>query len=168
MEATKKYFYGNEISEYGVQHNRVDFRTFAKAFDAVYAGSIIEDLSRAGFYFEPQNGNDIYFEDYNGNRYTYEEKEELIEKLEDLRIEMESNGEEDSEKYSELLENIEALQEEHFDEVFQYFIVSSNATDLLDEANQLYWYCEDLDMYIWGVTHWGTSWDYVLTDIAID
>ena len=21
------------------------------------------------------------------------------------------------------------------------------------------------DLYIWGVTHWGTSWDYVLTDI---
>ena len=22
-------------------------------------------------------------------------------------------------------------------------------------------------MYVWGVTHWGTSWDYVLTDIEI-
>jgi hypothetical protein len=23
-------------------------------------------------------------------------------------------------------------------------------------------------MYIWGVTHYGTSWDYVLTDIKIE
>lgn len=27
------------------------------------------------------------------------------------------------------------------------------------------YYIDELDMYILGVTHFGTSWDYVLTDI---
>ena len=26
---------------------------------------------------------------------------------------------------------------------------------------------EKLDIYIWAVTHFGTSWDYVLTDIKL-
>ena len=30
-----KYFYGNEISEYGQEHGYVDYATLAKAFDAV-------------------------------------------------------------------------------------------------------------------------------------
>ena len=29
-------------------------------------------------------------------------------------------------------------------------------------------YLEELDMYIWCVTHWGTAWDYVLTDIPCE
>ena len=36
------------------------------------------------------------------------------------------------------------------------------------ETNEIVFYSEDLDMYLWGVTHYGTSWDYVLTDIKID
>ena len=54
------------------------------------------------------------------------------------------------------------------DEVFQWFIVSDNAKDLLEEANQLVLYSEKLDCYIWGVTHWGTSWSMVFTTIKID
>ena len=27
---------------------------------------------------------------------------------------------------------------------------------------------ETLDLYIWGVTHYGTGWDYVLTNINLD
>jgi hypothetical protein len=28
-------------------------------------------------------------------------------------------------------------------------------------------YNEKLDIYVWGITHFGTAWDYVLTDIKI-
>ena len=33
------------------------------------------------------------------------------------------------------------------------------------KAHEIVYYSEELDLYIWGVTHYGTSWDYVLTDI---
>lgn len=39
---------------------------------------------------------------------------------------------------------------------------------LQQETNEIVYYNETLDMYLWGVTHYGTSWDYVLTSIKID
>ena len=58
---------------------------------------------------------------------------------------------------------------EHFAEVYQYFIISERGAEILQEmTDELVWYNDALDMYVWGVTHWGTSWDYVLTDIKID
>ena len=50
-------------------------------------------------------------------------------------------------------------------EIFQYYIVSD--IQLLKECNELVFYSPLLDCYIWGVTHWGTSWDYVLTSLKL-
>lgn len=58
-------------------------------------------------------------------------------------------------------------------DVYQYFIVdfSSWTYDLLKKyAKQfgkefILYYISELDLYILGVTHFGTGWDYVLTDI---
>lgn len=53
-------------------------------------------------------------------------------------------------------------------EVYQYYIVSDGgARILIDETDEIVYYHEELDMYLWGITHFGTSWDYVLTDIKI-
>lgn len=57
--------------------------------------------------------------------------------------------------------------------VYQYFIVDFNEytySKMKEYAEQLgnefiLYYIEELDMYIVGITHWGTGWDYVLTDI---
>lgn len=111
-----KYFYGNEISEYGQEHGYVDYRTLAKAFDAVMNNSIIQNTAEIG-----------YWETVSGNEY-----------------------DEETDTYAE---------------IFQYFIVSDNGAEILQEAEEIVFYNETLDMYVWGVTHWGTSWDYVLTDI---
>ena len=53
-------------------------------------------------------------------------------------------------------------------EVFQWFIVDSQGAEILEECNEIVYYNEYLDLYVWGVTHWGTSWDYVLTDVPIN
>ena len=57
---------------------------------------------------------------------------------------------------------------DEYEEYYQFYIVSDNGAKILAEANETVWYNEELDMYVWGVTHWGTSWDYVLTSIKID
>ena len=58
---------------------------------------------------------------------------------------------------------------EEYTEIFQYFIISDNGANILKEwTNEIVFYNEELDMYVWGVTHWGTSWDYVLTDIKLN
>lgn len=55
---------------------------------------------------------------------------------------------------------------DEYTEVFQWFIVSDNGAQMIqDYTDEILYYHEELDIYLWGVTHWGTSWDYVLMDI---
>ena len=113
-----KYFCGNEISEYGQKHNRLDYATFAKAFDAVLNNNIMEKGWGIGNGWELVNGSD------------YDE------------------------------------ENDEYTEVFQWFIVSDNGAQMIqDYTNEILYYHEELDIYLWGVTHYGTSWDYVLMDI---
>ena len=71
-----KYFCGHEISPYGLENGRVDYRTLAKAFDAVMNNNIMEVTRDIG-YWETESGSDIYYE-YDGNTYTEEELEKLL------------------------------------------------------------------------------------------
>lgn len=58
---------------------------------------------------------------------------------------------------------------EVYNEIFQYYIIDDRGADILQQyTNEIVYYIPSLDIYIWGVTHYGTSWDYVLTDIKID
>ena len=50
-------------------------------------------------------------------------------------------------------------------DVYQTYIVSDQGAEILKEINEIVWYNSELDMYVWGVTHYGTSWSYVLTDV---
>ena len=113
-----KYFCGNEISAYGQEHNRLDYATFAKAFDAVMNNNIFDMGWNIGNGWELVNGSD------------YDE------------------------------------ENDEYTEVFQWFIVSDNGAQMIqDYTDEILYYHEELDIYLWGVTHWGTSWDYVLMDI---
>ena len=116
----KKYFYGNEISEYGRKHGYVDYRTLAKSFDAVLNNDIINKTSDIG-----------YWDVINGSEY-----------------------DEETDSYVD---------------IFQYYIISSQGAEILQrETEEIVFYNEELDMYVWGVTHFGTAWDYVLTDIQCE
>lgn len=53
-------------------------------------------------------------------------------------------------------------------EVYQYYIISDAGFRFLEDyTDEIVYYHEELDMYVWGITHFGTSWDYVLTDIKL-
>ena len=56
----------------------------------------------------------------------------------------------------------------YFYDVYQYYIITyGGARTLAEFTDELVFYNEELDMYLWGITHFGTSWDYVLTDIKL-
>lgn len=115
------YFYGNKISDYGLEKGYIDYATLAKSFDCVLSNDIINKTASA---------NIGYWEEYNGSEYD-EENDDYIE-------------------------------------VFQLYIISERGAQILaDCTNEIVWYNNELDMYVWGITHFGTSWDYVLTDIKI-
>ena len=178
------YFCGNEASDYAKETGFLDYATLAKSFDAVLNNEIIQATSDIG-YWDIENGSEEYYEDNNGNRYTYDEKEERIEELETkIReyedtinevMERDEDYEENhvyiamNENISRIKEEIETLEYAHYEEIFQYFIISDNGAEILkDYTDEIVFYNETLDMYVWGVTHWGTSWDYVLTDIRLN
>lgn len=156
----KYYYYGNEVSEYGVENGRVDYATLAKCFDAVLNNDIMSLTYDIG-----------YWEQVSGIIDNSEEIEELEEKRDELE-------DENDESPSQILENeinilnekIEELENEQDEqpEIFQYFIVDDWGGRLLQEINEIVFYNEKLDMYLWGITHYGTSWDYVLTNIPIE
>lgn len=154
------FFYGNEISDYGKSNGYVDYRTLAKAFDAVLNNNIVEVTGWENW--ETENGSLEYYEDSDGNVYDYDEAQERIEELEEKQSELD----EESEEWAEIQADIDALNESYYHEIYQYYIISDNGAEILREwTNEIVLYNEELDLYVWGVTHWGTSWDYVLTDI---
>lgn len=160
------YFYGNEISDYGKKNGYVDYRTLAKAFDAVYTGDVISRTSEFFGEWELENGSYYMCYDTDGEEYTEAEADELIEELQDKLDELEEDEEANAEEIAELERRIEKLQDTHYQEVFQWFIISDNGAEILKEwTEEIVFYNAELDMYVWGVTHYGTSWDYVLTDI---
>lgn len=88
----------------------------------------------------------------------------MQERLED------AEAEDNLELISELENEIDDLENsERYSEIFQYFIISAQGASILEEyTNEIVYYNEALDLYVWGVTHYGTSWDYVLTDIPCE
>lgn len=168
-----EYFCGNKISEYGLQNGYVDYSTLAKSFDAVLNNNIIGVTG-----WENWNQENGYIDNS-------DELEELEEKIEELEEELEDIRDTDFEEEEIKLDRIEELEEkivilndrkaeleeeqENDPEIFQYYIISDEGARILEEyTDEIVFYNDSLDMYVWGVTHYGTSWSYVLTDIKIE
>lgn len=122
-EARQKYydhFYGNEISDYGMQHGYVDYRCLSHCGDMVLCNAMESRFN----YSAPVLGSATY-EDEDGN--------EIPE------------------------------------DIYQWYIISDGLFHVLEHEcpNEIVFYDEELDIYVWAITHWGTSWDYVLTDIPL-
>ena len=171
MKLASKYFYGHEVSKYGQEHNRLDYATLAKAFDAVMANDLIEATNKADLgYWEQVSGIIDYQDDI-------DELEDQIAKLDDQRIQEEEKDDPDNDKIDQLSDKIDELEKDVDElqyemdnppEVFQWFIVDNHGFQILEEVGEVVYYNEELDLYLWGVTHCGTSWDYVLTNVKIN
>lgn len=157
----EKYFYGNKISSYGLEKGYVDYGTLAKAFDAILNNQIIN------------HGEWKIISGLSDNSDEIRETEETLLDLQDLQDE--TNPYTEPEKYSDLSEKISELQDklielecDNEDEIFQYYIVSDIGSVILQEAGEIVYYNAEFNMYVWGVTHAGIAWDYVLTSIKIE
>lgn len=168
---SSKYFCGNEVSNYGQEHGYIDYATLAKSFDAVLNNNIISATGWENW--EQENGFIDNSEEIEDIESKIEELEEAISTaFDDMLLEVfEIFEKETREKIANLEAEKEELeeQENEYPEIYQYYIISDAGAKILEDyTNEIVYYNSDLDMYVWGVTHWGTSWDYVLTDIKID
>lgn len=133
-----RYFCGHEISPYGLENGYIDYRTLAKAFDAVLCNDIIPQTNGVVGWWELENGDEFYYYNDEGDEISRDEYDE--------------NGGH--------CDNVDIYQ--------FYIITYGGAEILKDYTNEIVWYNEKLDLYVWGVTHYGTAWDYVLTDIPVE
>lgn len=68
----------------------------------------------------------------------------------------------------ELVNGLEENEYGDYLEVYQYYIITEAGYRMLSEyTDEIVYYNYDLDMYLWGITHFGTGWDYVLTDVKL-
>ena len=156
MKIKTNYFYGNKVSNYGIENGRVDYATLARAFDAVLCNDITK------LFYNTIGGEYSEAEQTNGYIDNSEQIEELFDKIAET---------DDDDEIAEIKEQIDALEDEQSSraEIFQYYIISASGAEILQQwTNEIVYYIPALDMYVWGVTHFGTSWDYVLSDIEIE
>ena len=164
------YFCGNRISNYGLENGYLDYGTLSKAFDAVLVNDITKLFYNTinGEYNEPEQVNG-----YIDNSDEINTKREQIEILEDTR-----DNSEDDEQIAYIDEQIAAIEDDISElereqdeqrEIFQYYIISDNGANILQNyTDDPVYYLPALNCYVWGVTHFGTHWDYVLTDVKIE
>ena len=164
-----EYFCGNRISEYGLKNGYLDYHTLSRAFDAV----LVNDITK--LFYNSIGGEYIEPEQVNGYIDNCDEIDDLREQIEILDSSISECGilrEDDAARdmINELEEQIKELEREQDEqrEIFQYYIVSDAGADIIKNyTNDPLFYIDFLNCYVWGVTHWGTSWDYVLTDCKL-
>lgn len=54
-----------------------------------------------------------------------------------------------------------------YTEIYQYYIINDDLAKRLQDINEIVYYHNRLDIYILGVSHFGTGWSYVLTDLKL-
>lgn len=70
---------------------------------------------------------------------------------------------------SEIFEGWELVHGEVDQTIMQDFIISRYGFELLQEfTDEIVFYNDRLNIYIWAVTHWGTGWAYELTNTKLN
>lgn len=186
---TNKTFLGNEISQYGIDNNRVDLEALAASFQHIYCSN--SSIFEAYDDWEVINGEDYSY--YEGNIcYSSEGRskrlEELLKEINDLndrkntyskmleescsqhrikRFEMLIRAVDD--RISKCEKIISELEIPIYNEVLYWYIIDFQGAKILSMyTEEIVFYNYELDMYLWGVTHFVTDWEYALTEIRID
>lgn len=172
MKTNKLYgttFCGNEASDYAKENGYLDYATFAKAFDAVMNNNIMENTCEVGFW-EQENGIIDNSEEVDALKEEITDIENRLEFLTDEEIEEAQKLQEEINSIQEQIEELEEEQERSYNQdIFQYFIVSDYGAEMIKQYTEdPLFYNETLDMYVWGITHYGTAWSYVLTDVNLN
>ena len=76
----------------------------------------------------------------------------IIEDYDYLELQSGSDYDEDTDEYID---------------IYQYYIINDDLAKRLISIDKLVYYHSKLDIYILGVTHFGTGWGYVLTDLKL-
>lgn len=66
----------------------------------------------------------------------------------------------------DIINDLELL--DYYDDIYQYYIIDDYSSDLFIKLEYPVFYSNALNVYVVGITHWGTSWNYILTNQTFD
>lgn len=129
----------------------------------------MENTCEIGFW-EQENGIIDNSEEVDALKEEITDIENRLEFLTDEEIEEAQMLQEEIDSIQEQIEELEEEQERSYNqEIFQYYIVSDQGAEMIKQYTEdPLFYNETLDMYVWGITHYGTAWSYVLTDVKLN
>lgn len=162
-----RFYYGVEVSRYGVENKRVDMETLSQVVGGVLNNEIIKKTAASGLgTWQIVNGSLYTFFDTDGNEYTDEQARERIQELEDM---IDEADEDQKTKIETWKADIESLDRPEENTIYQYYIVSRRGAELLmEETDEIVFYNPELDMFVWGITTYGTAWNCLLTEIPLE
>lgn len=68
----------------------------------------------------------------------------------------------------ELVNGDDLDDDSEYYEIYQWYIIDYHGyRDLARLTDEIVYYNEQYDLYLWGITHFGTAWSHVLTDIKL-
>lgn len=185
----EKYFLNSKISQYGIKHGRVDYAALASTFQCIRCDN--SEIYDAIDGWELINGKNYYYCE-GDKEYSVEERDERVNEIQKDIIYLNNRKHTyeymligcDSpyraarlEKLIKVIEKriveykdvISKLGEKEENTVFYYCIIDKKGAEILSEyTDEIVYYNQKLNVYIWGITCYGTEWDYVLTSIEID
>lgn len=85
------------------------------------------------------------------------------EEIEEIKKECEKTGEDFDYKLQEYIEDSSQSTE-----VYQTFIVDERTHEMLKDYGEITYYLESIDSYFWAITHFGTAWSHVMTNLPIN
>jgi hypothetical protein len=100
--------------------------------------------------------------------------QELAERLDALKLfnkaaELDQQIYDGLENGSLMVQNDDGTESENYKDIFQWYLISpSDAEYIKNNTDELIFYSDVLDEYVWGVTHFGTSWDCVELEFGKD
>lgn len=162
---------GATISEYGLKNGYIDYQCLADIVGNKILANNITELFYSNLnnsFIEPVQVNGII-----DNRELIEQWENLSAALNDIIHnsicdQVNNYIENEVAAIQDIIDDLEQEQDTERD-IFQYYIISENGAMILqDYTSEIVYYIPILDIYVWGVTHFGTPWENVLTDIKIE
>lgn len=57
-------------------------------------------------------------------------------------------------------------EDDYYYDIYQYYLIDQSFAEYLARAtDEIVYYCDELDLYVWGVAHFGTPWNGVYLNV---
>lgn len=113
------------------------------------------------------NGSLYVHYDCEGNDYTDEEAQERIQELEELIDNADEEAQAD--EIAAWKADIQNLEDGVAYDIHQIYLVSEKAARILiEESDEIVFYNQELNAYVWCITFCGADWSEVLTSIPLN